>query len=124
MSVSFGSTATAASTSGPTLTWSLTTVASDTRLIVLVGKASGGVAPTSVTYNGVGLTADGNAPSAGFNLSVWHLDNPPAGPFNVIVNLPSQPVVAIAIPLTGADLAPAPSLGTATTGSSAAASCT
>lgn len=125
MAVSFGSTAAAGSiNTGTSITVSLATVSGDTRLVVLVGKAVGGSAPTGVTYNGVSLTADGNA-AQGFNLSVWHIDNFTPGTFNVVATWAANAGGAlIAIPLRGANLALAPSLGTATTGSSTTASCT
>lgn len=124
MAVTLGTTATTANNLGGTaLTFACTTVSADTRLLVLVGKSVAASPPTGVTYNGVALTSDGNA-QGGFNLSVWHLDNPPAGTFNVVVTIPAGTTTGlIAIPLRGTDSTRAPVLGTLSTASSTSASC-
>jgi hypothetical protein len=61
--------------------------------------------PTSVTYNGVGMTKEATQDLAdGDNSSLWELEAPAEGANNVVITTPnSQLIVAGAVSVTGAD---------------------
>lgn len=99
----------------PTLTFSHTCTGSNRGLIVNVSSA-GGVAVSSVTYNGVGLTFiqaqnDGGGPNS--RAEQWKLSNPASGANNVVVTMASDALIAVgAISFTGAHQTTASLTGT------------
>lgn len=72
------------STTTSPLTWSHTCLSNDKVLVVGTGVAApkSSQTVTAVTYNGVSMTQIGTAldnVSAGFNISLWYLENPTVG---------------------------------------------
>src|SRR5271167_4005509 len=99
--------------SNPYFSFNATCGASDNFLVVMETSAAASAfqVPTSVTYNGVGLTflSASSAQVSGpafFSTSIWYLANPPTGTaHNVSVNYGATPGLQLggvtAIPMSG-----------------------
>lgn len=104
--------------------------ASDTRLVVLVGTdVSPGSAPSSVTYNGVGMTSSGSyadTVNGQKTVSIWYMNNPPTGSSLAVLVTQALSVTGLglcAVSMSGVDLTRAPVFGTGSSATSTAASC-